>query len=160
VAPINVIIFDTAPSVGGIQERAIWAAQWLLIPSKPDYLSMAGVKKLGEDAMRMKETMQWQGALLGLLPTIVEGSLTNESSAHLEDMQKIGGKLCLDPIHQAVALREASSSGITIFDYDPTCRAAQEYGALAKYVFKALTRSAPIPTRAAATRAPEEQRNQ
>ena len=37
------LIFDTAPSVGGIQERAIWAADLVLVPTATEYLSIDGV---------------------------------------------------------------------------------------------------------------------
>lgn len=148
VTPIDVIIFDTAPSVGGIQERAIWASNYLLIPAKPDYLSMNGVVKLGQDVQAMQSQMGWRGGLIGLLPTMVEGSLTNETKANLAEMQRIAGRLCLPPIHQAVAIREASSRGISVFDFDPHCRAAQEYDYLVDYIYQNTVRSVPITARA------------
>jgi len=46
-ADLDYIIFDTAPSVGGIQERAIWASDLAIVPSATDYLSTDGVKKIG-----------------------------------------------------------------------------------------------------------------
>jgi chromosome partitioning protein len=43
---LQYIIFDTAPSVGGIQERAIWAADLVVIPTSTEYLSTDSVRKI------------------------------------------------------------------------------------------------------------------
>ena len=40
------IIFDTAPSVGGIQERAIFASDRVLIPTATEFLSMDGLSQI------------------------------------------------------------------------------------------------------------------
>jgi len=61
---LDYVIFDTAPSVGGIQERAIWASDLVIIPSATDYLSTDGVRKINE--------RYWGVALLGFLPTLFD----------------------------------------------------------------------------------------
>ena len=42
------LIFDTAPSVGGIQERAIFAADMVLIPTATEFLSLEGLGQMVE----------------------------------------------------------------------------------------------------------------
>src|SRR5690606_40730874 len=50
------LIFDTAPSVGGIQERAIWAAELVLVPTATEYLSVDGVKKVDRKSTRLNSS--------------------------------------------------------------------------------------------------------
>jgi chromosome partitioning protein len=40
------LVFDTAPSVGGIQERAIFAADLVLLPTATEFLSMDGLAQM------------------------------------------------------------------------------------------------------------------
>ena len=45
---LDYVIFDTAPSVGGIQERAIWASDLVLVPAATEFLSADGARKIIE----------------------------------------------------------------------------------------------------------------
>ena len=40
---IDYIIFDTSPSVGGLQERAIWAADLVILPTATEFASLNSV---------------------------------------------------------------------------------------------------------------------
>jgi chromosome partitioning protein len=46
-----------------------------------------------------------------------------------------GNRLC-SPIHRATILRECAAEGVTIFEKDPTSRAAAEYKTLAEMILK------------------------
>ncbi len=132
---LDYIIFDTAPSVGGIQERAIWAADLVIIPSATDYLSTDGVRKVSETIMTLKNERSWNGALLGILPTLFDEQ-TRESKAAIADLTSGFGDRVLTPIHRATVLRECAAEGQTIFEKDPGSRAAVEYQLLVNTVLK------------------------
>lgn len=119
------LILDTAPSVGGIQERAIWAAQGLLIPTATDFLAMDGVAKVLEILPRL-QAKGWRGEVWGILPTFFD-SHTKESRANMAALQENFPDLVLPPIHRATILRECAAEGMTVFEYAPKSRAAQEY---------------------------------
>ena len=60
---LDYIIFDTAPSVGGIQERAIWASDLVLVPAATEFLSADGARKIYEMMVHAKRKgMERQGA--------------------------------------------------------------------------------------------------
>ncbi len=132
---LDYIIFDTAPSVGGIQERAIWASDLVIIPSATDYLSTDGVRKIAETVLVLKNERNWNGALLGILPTLFDEK-TRESKAAISDLKKGFGDRVLEPIHRATILRECAAEGQTIFEKEPEARAAVEYQALVDQVLK------------------------
>ncbi len=132
---LDYIIFDTAPSVGGIQERAIWASDLVIIPSATDYLSTDGVRKIAETILMLKNERSWAGALLGILPTLFDEK-TRESKAAISDLKKGFGARVLEPIHRATILRECAAEGQTIFEKDLEARAAIEYQEIVNQVLK------------------------
>jgi chromosome partitioning protein len=132
---LHYIIFDTAPSVGGIQERAVWASDLVIIPTATEFLSADGVGKVVQMMSLLQSSKQWKGSLLGVLPTFYDEQ-TRESKATLEILRETFGESLLAPIHRATILRECAAEGQTIFEKDPDSRAAQEYRALADLVAK------------------------
>jgi chromosome partitioning protein len=132
---LHYLIFDTAPSVGGIQERAVWASDLVIIPTATEFLSADGVGKVIQMLSSLQNKKQWLGALLGILPTFFDEQ-TRESKTTHETLRETFGDSLLAPIHRATILRECAAEGQTIFEKDPECRAAQEYRALADLVLK------------------------
>lgn len=131
------IIFDTAPSVGGIQERAIYAADVVLIPTATEFLPMDGLAQMMELLAILKASWNWPGKLLGILPTFYDEQ-TRESHKSLADLQADFGDSILKPIHRATVLRECVAEGKTIFEMSPASRAACEYEQLTNEVMKRL----------------------
>lgn len=127
---IDVVIMDTAPSVGGLQEAALLASDWVIIPTATDYLASEGVVKTAETLKALRTDHGWKGAILGILPTFYD-DVTKESAATLDDLRStFGAKLILQPIHRATVLRECASEGVTIWEKAPKSRAAKEYAEL------------------------------
>ncbi|MBN8658003.1 MAG: ParA family protein [Anaerolineae bacterium] len=129
------ILFDTAPSVGGIKEGITYAADFVLIPSATEYLSLDGLTLTMSLLAKMRETHNWQGALMGILPTFYDES-TAVSKESLEQLKQSFGREVLSTIHRATALRECVAEGKTIFEYAPTHRASQEYEAVTAEIFR------------------------
>lgn len=129
------IIFDTAPSVGGIQERAIYAADLALIPTATEFLSMDGLAQMVELLNTLREKTHWDGELLGILPTFFDEQ-TSESGKSLKELQESFGESVLPPIHRATVLRECAAEGKTIFEMAPASRASREYEELGRVVVK------------------------
>jgi chromosome partitioning protein len=135
---LEYIIFDTAPSVGGIQERAIWASDLVLVPAATEFLAADGVKKIFDLMVKMQRDMQWTGKFAGLLPTFYDGK-TGESRVQLEEYQRTFRESTLPPIHRATALRECPGLGLTIFEMEysiAVARAVDEYETVVNYILK------------------------
>jgi len=126
---IDYIVIDTSPSVGELQEQALWAAEGVLIPCAVDYLATDGVYNIALTLKRLHDEFKWQGGMLGILPTFYD-TVTRESKATLQDLQKRFGSALLSPIHRATVLRECAVEGKTIFEMAPESRAARQYGDL------------------------------
>jgi chromosome partitioning protein len=136
---LDYVIFDTAPSVGGIQERAIWASDLVLVPAATEFLSADGARKICESMMTMQKEKGWKGKILGILPTFYDEQ-TRESKTQLDEYRKIFKELVMQPIHRATILRECPAEGRTIFEIEATSSSAQwavqEYQAVVEHVMK------------------------
>ncbi len=132
---LDYIILDTAPSVGGVQERALWAADLAVIPSSTEYLATDGVKKIVRTLVVLQSEKGWGGALIGVLPTMFRDQL-NEHRASIEELNRgFPGKV-LKPIHRATTLSECPGEAMTIFEKDPESRSAAEYAGFVKEVLR------------------------
>jgi chromosome partitioning protein len=132
---LHYIIFDTAPSVGGIQERAVWASDLVIVPTATEFLSADGLGKVLRMMSILQQKKKWRGALLGILPTFYDEQ-TRESKTTMESLQERFKESLLPPIHRVTILRECAANGQTIFEDDPACRAAAEYQTLVQLVMK------------------------
>jgi len=132
---LHYIIIDTAPSVGGIQERAVWASDLVIVPTATEFLSADRLGKVLRMMSILQHKKKWGGALLGILPTFYDEQ-TRESKTTMESLQERFKESLLPPIHRATILRECAASGQTIFEADPVCRAATEYQALVQLAMK------------------------
>jgi chromosome partitioning protein len=116
------VVFDTAPSVGGLQERALWAADLVLIPSACDFLASDGVAQVVETMHMLAERFGWEGRLLGVLPTFFD-SQTRQSQNTLDDLRRqFNGQLSRRSIGQPCCA--SARARRTIFEYDGRSRAA------------------------------------
>lgn len=129
-AGVKAVVIDTAPSVGGLQEAALYAADLVIIPTAADYLASEGVMRVLETIQLLADKRGWRGSVLGILPTFYD-DVTRESKATIADLKKaLGNGVVLDPIHRATVLRECAAEGKTIWEQAPKHRAAQEYNGL------------------------------
>lgn len=132
---VDFIIFDTSPSLGGLQERAIWAADAVIIPCATEFASLESAAKTVKTMQGLRIEKGWKGGLLGILPTFYDDK-TRESRNSMKDLKEQFGDKVLPPIHSATVLRECWSTGQTIFEYAPESRAASEYEVFANLVKK------------------------
>jgi chromosome partitioning protein len=127
------VVIDTAPSVGGLQEMALWASHLVIVPTATDGLALEGVVEVVATLETLRTSRDWTGSILGVLPTFYD-EVTRESQAVLAELRglssTLGDGLVLDAIHRATVLRECAAEGQTIFEYAQDSRAAREYAAL------------------------------
>ena len=130
---LDYIIIDTSPSIGELQEQALWAADGVLIPCAADYLATDGVFNIAVTLKRLHEEFRWRGAIIGVLPTFYD-TVTRESRATLKDLNQRFAGLMLEPINRATLLRECAVEGKTIFELGASSRAARQYEAVIQRV--------------------------
>ena len=131
------IILDTAPSLGGIQERALWAADAVILPTPAEALGADGLRQALETLKKLRSEKSWQGKLFGILPTFYT-EVQREHRLIADSFTEKFGDLMLPPIHRAAILAECPAFGQSIFERQPHGRSADEYARLAAMILKGV----------------------
>lgn len=130
----TVVILDTAPGLSSVQLAALYAADWLIIPTCPEFAAEVGLSALIETIDELKT----DGAnldLLGILPVLVDARSREHRQTILELQAAFPG-LVLPPVRRLIALAEAPRSGQPIWRYAPNSEAALDYAAVLKEVIQ------------------------
>lgn len=117
----DVAIIDCAPSVDVLHVAALVASDYLVVPSKLDYLAVDGINEVLTSVIEIERRAPKAPELLGILPTFLDRT-TNETMVQLRALVKTFGGLVLPPIPVDVKLREAPAYGQTIWEYAPRSR--------------------------------------
>jgi chromosome partitioning protein len=138
--PFDYIVLDTAPTIGGIQYRAVIAADGLLVPIQCNFGGIEGFLKLFRDLKTFKEK-GWEGTLFGVLPTMYDERADESERAiiSMRDIFKNAPRAVFDPIHRGVVLERCAAEGKTVFELEPSSRAAKEYARLVDRIARLTT---------------------
>lgn len=136
----DLCLIDCPPSTSLLTVNAIVAAQYVLIPVTPDFLSMKGLAQLQDILSEIRENLDTGVRVLGILPAIVDYRKVATREA-LEILRSSFGDLVFQTeIRINVRLEEAPSHGKTIFQYDPDSVGAECYRRLAEEVLQRCRR--------------------
>ena len=130
------ILIDCLPSLGMLTVNALVAADSVIIPSQPSFLSAKGLDLLLKSVSKVRRTINPGLAIDGILLTMVDRR-TNNANAIISSLRKdVGQKLRVfdTEIPHSVRAAEAAVAGGSIFAYDRNGRVAQAYGQLTKEV--------------------------
>ena len=125
-----VTIIDCPPSLGLLTVNALAAADDVVIPIQCEYLALEGLMQLINTIDLIKRRLNPSLNLLGVVMTMFDAR-TRLSSQVAQDVQRFfPSRTFQSVIPRAVRLAEAPSYGQSIFEYDPSSRAARAYGCL------------------------------
>jgi chromosome partitioning protein len=138
----DLVLIDCPPALGLLTLNALAAADEVLIPLQPHFLGLQGLGKLLETVSLVRQRLNPRLSIAGVVLCMYETNtrLTAEVVADLEDFFASSGpdntpwrdaRLFKSVIRRNVKLAECPSHGVTIFDYEPRCNGAEDYGALA-----------------------------
>jgi len=128
------ILIDTPPNLGLITVNGLVAASELLIPVAANYLSMRGVRSLLDSVWLIREHLNPQLKLLGVLPTMVQPKASHAKSAIYEMQTVFKQKVFHSIIPYDNAAATAPALRKTIIEYAPASAVATAYLFLAKEV--------------------------
>ena len=132
------ILIDCMPSLGLMTINSLVAADSVIIPCQPNYLSTKGLNLLLRSVSRVKKQINPRLSIDGILFTIVDGR-TNNARSIISTMRTTLGdhiKVFATEIPRSVRAAEASEHGKSIFTYDRNGRVSQAYAELTKEVTK------------------------
>ena len=132
------ILIDCMPSLGIMPLNSLAAADSVIIPSQPSFLSAKGLDLLMHSISQVKRQINPKLRIEGILLTMVD-SRTNyakEISTLIRDTYGSKLKVYDADIPRSVRAAEISAEGVSIFKHDPGGKVAEAYRSLTKEVLQ------------------------
>jgi chromosome partitioning protein len=128
------VFVDTPPSLGLLTVNALTAADQVIVPVQCEYLSMRGLLQLQNTLAMIRENLNPDVQIAGILPTMVDTRTLHAKEA-LEILEEnFGDRVFGARIRKTVRFAEAPVKGMSVLKYDPKGTAADAYRQLAKEV--------------------------
>jgi chromosome partitioning protein len=128
------VLVDTPPSLGLLTINAFVAATGVIVPVQCEYLSLRGLVQLENTLAMVRENLNPDVEIEGILPTMFD-SRTLHAREAVEILEENFGELVYKTrIRKTIRYAEAPVKGSSILKYDPTGTAAEAYRELAKEV--------------------------
>lgn len=128
------IIMDCSPSLNLTTINGLASAQFILIPAQTHYFSLEGMKELLSTIKIVKERLNPELQILGILPTLYD-IRTRISREILGQMRKhFKDKIFKTAIHTNIKLVEAQVHQQSIYEFAPTSNGVRDYLALSEEV--------------------------
>ena len=130
------ILIDCMPSLGMMTINALVAADSLIIPSQPSFLSTKGLNLLFGSVSRVRRTINPRLRIDGILLTMVDNRTNNARNIIASLKATIGQNIRVfdTEIPHSVRAAECSLSGGSIYAYDRNGKVAQAYEKFTKEV--------------------------
>jgi len=142
----DVLLIDCPPSLGVLTLNALAASDEVMIPMQAHFLALQGVGKLLDTVTLVRQRINPKLKVAGFI-LCMHDSTTRLSGEVVADLVRFLQQARSKPVAWAdariyerrirrnIKLAEAASFGKTVFDYEPQCNGALDYGALAVEIF-------------------------
>ena len=128
------VLIDTPPSLGLLTINALTAADGVIVPVQCEYLSLRGLIQLENTLAMIRENLNPDVEIEGILPTMYDRRTLHSREA-IDILEENFGELVFDTkIRKTIRYAEAPVKGTSVLAYDPSGDAAQAYRRLAKEV--------------------------
>jgi chromosome partitioning protein len=134
------VFIDTPPSLGLLTINALTAASKVIVPVQCEYLSMRGLIQLQNTLAMIRENLNPDVEIEGILPTMVDTRTLHAKEAIELLEENFGDRVFASRIRKTVRFAEAPVKGMSVLKYDPDGMAAHAYRQLAKEVLSNASR--------------------
>jgi chromosome partitioning protein len=130
------VIIDCMPSLGMLTVNALMAADSVIIPSQPHFLSFKGLEMLMLTILKVKKQLSPNLKIDGILLTMVDRrtTFTKDIIQMMRDKYNENIKIYKTEIPLSIKAVETSAEGKSIFLHDKNGKVAQAYEELTKEV--------------------------
>ncbi len=128
------ILIDTPPSLGLLTINAFTASSGVIVPVQCEYLSLRGLVQLESTLQMIRENLNGDVHIEGILPTMVDKRTVHAREAMDLLTGSFGDLVFSTSIRKSVKLAEAPVRGGSVLSYQPDGPGAMAYRALAEEV--------------------------
>ena len=157
----DLTVIDTAPAGGLLEDAALVAADWILVPTKPDDKSLLGLSRVSERLTALQRQGLPTGALVGVVLFAISSSATRIRDHARRDLLEAFGheEVVFDTIIRASerGAIDQSRHGVVALEYAHAARDSPRFAAgartlaadslaLADEILERITQHAMAPT--------------
>jgi chromosome partitioning protein len=128
------ILIDTPPSLGLLTVNAFVAATGVIVPVQTEYLSLRGLVQLESTLQMVRENLNPEVEIIGILPTMYDRRITHSREADEILRESFGDLVYQTRIRKTIRYAEAPVKGTSVLAYEPAGEAAALYRDLAREV--------------------------
>ena len=121
------IFIDCPPSLSLLTVMALVAAKSLIVPLQAEFFALEGVSQLIKTVERVKEKLNPQLTIRGVLLTMFDKRNKLSSEVDREARKFFNNKVYETVIPRNVRLSEAPSHGTPVLIYDKNCAGSKSY---------------------------------
>ncbi len=130
------VCIDTPPSLGLLTINALTAADKVIVPVQCEYLSMRGLLQLQNTLVMVRENLNPNVEIEGIVPTLVDSRTVHAKEAIEILEENFGDRVFASRIRKTIRFAEAPVRGMSVLKYDPDGTAADAYRRLAREVLE------------------------
>jgi chromosome partitioning protein len=137
-ADYDAIILDCPPTLGMMTVNALAAADRVIVPVQPEYLSVVGMTQLFNTVALVKKQINPGLQIEGVLITLanMRTNLAKNTLAIIKEAYGGSVRIFGQPIPYSTKVKEASAAGKSVFAYEPNGNAAFAYEKLVREVIR------------------------
>src|SRR2546423_3158986 len=128
------VLIDTPPSLGLLTINALVASNGVIVPVQCEYLSLRGLVQLQNTLSMIRENLNPDVDIQGILATMYDKRLVHSREAVDILKENFGDLVYNTKIRKTIRYAEAPVKGQSVLTYDPSGEAADLYRDLAKEV--------------------------
>jgi len=132
------ILLDTPPSLNLLTVNALTASHYVLIPLQAEYLALRGLSKLASVIAQIQRRLNTDLKIAGVFITQYDKRRVLNRDVEKTIKEHFKDRVFDTRIRDNIALAEAPTKGLNIFDYEPKSKGALDYTALSKELLRKL----------------------
>jgi chromosome partitioning protein len=132
------VLVDMPPSRAAGFQELLFAADWVIVPTQLERLSLEGVQFMAQAAQDLREGRGQGPRLLGIVPNMVR--YTREHREQLDALVKAFGPAVWPPVPLSVRVAEACGYGQVLFDHAPREKVTKAMGLVGKRFLQNIIR--------------------
>lgn len=125
-AGFDYVLLDCPPALNVMHNNALLYSNELIIPIDMDRLALQGAKGILDSAAELEKVFKYSADICGVLPTFIDRR-TNITHQVMKVIETRYTPKVLPPIRSDAKIRQASTHGKTIFEYDSHSKGADDY---------------------------------
>jgi chromosome partitioning protein len=123
------VIFDHSPFYTAISESALWASDEMIIPTDLEPYSVEGILKTIAKLSETLGDLEHEVTITGIVPTKVDQRY-RMSDAYYQSLLETFKERVIHSIRTDATIKKAQSLGQTVFEYDKSSKAAEDFSRL------------------------------